>query len=328
MDIFELMKRSYELLKQNLVLFLPPLVLTYLAPVAMGIAALYILVPVLVIAGNSPTPIISLIGGGVTGGIIILILGVIIFAAIIAGMSNLNKTALLTGETRFEDFKTGVRRYFGRILGGVVLLAVIYLLLFFIGVGAAAAMIFSAIKGLLTPELLQQGTPKVFEGGLPKLFELFPKIGWPMLLKTIFRVFANFTGVALILITLAALIFIFTLFWIPAAVVDDLGVFKAIRRSVSFVKGNFYTTIGYVGLYIVAQLFTGRIFPGGGGGGGGGGPQGGYGFSLVIPPALEAIFQILIVTFFALLLFAIYADRTGKLQPVRRRGRPRKETRG
>ena len=53
MDIFELMNKSYNILKGNLILFLPPLVLTYLAPVALGIAALFIFVPVLVIAGRA-----------------------------------------------------------------------------------------------------------------------------------------------------------------------------------------------------------------------------------------------------------------------------------
>jgi hypothetical protein len=319
LDIFELMKKSYNTLKSNLILFLPPLVLNYLAPVALGIAALYIFIPVLVLAGNSPRPIISLMGGGFVGIIILLVLALALFAAIIAGMSNLNKAALLTGRSSFDEFKTGVKKYFARILGGVILFIIIYLVIFFIGVGVAIAMIFSAIKGFLTPEVLEK-LPRIFEGGSQEIFkDVFQ--GMPsglILIKTIFKLFANFSGVALILITFAGLIFVFTLFWIPALVVDELGVFKAIGRSIGFVKDNFYTTIGYFGLYIIAQLFTGRIFPGGGGGGGGGGPQGGYGFGLVIEPSLEAIFNIHITTFFFLLLFAIYVDRTGKLRPTRR----------
>ena len=315
LDIFELMNKSYNILKSNLILFLPPLVLNYLAPVALGIAALYIFVPILVLAGNSPRPIISLIGGGFVGIIILLVLALVLFAIIIAGMANLNKTALLTGKTSFDEFKTGVKKYFTRILGGVILFLIIYLIIFFVGVGAAIAMILSAIKGFLTPEGLEK-LPRIFEGGSPEVFkDVFQ--GMPsglILIKTIFKLFANFTGVALILTTIASLIFIFTLFWIPAAVIDELGVFKAIGRSISFVKENFYTTIGYFGLYIIAQLFTGSIFPGGGGGGGGVG----YGFGFVIEPSLEAIFNILIMTFFFLLLFAIYADRTEKLKPIRR----------
>ena len=302
------MKRSYEILKNNLLLFLPILVLTYLVPVALGIAALYIFVPVMVIAGNSPYPILSLIGGGFLGGIILAILALVILVAVIAGMANLNKTALLSGKTSFDDFKIGAKKYFTRILVGVIVFTIIYLLIFFVGVGTFIALILSAIKDLF---------PSIFtEGGFPELFEQgFPQIpDGLMLLKTIFKIFANFSGVALILITVSALIFIFTLFWIPATVVDDLGVFKAIGRSVSFVKENFYTTIGFIGLYIIAELFTGEIFPGGGGGGGGAG----FGFGFAISPSLEAIFSLLIMTFFVLLSFAIYADRTGKLKQTRR----------
>ena len=319
LDIFELMKKSYDILKSTLILFLPPLVLSYLVPVALGIAALYIFIPVLVLAGNSPRPIISLIGGGFVGIIILLILALALFAAIIAGMGNLNKTALLTGRSSFEEFKTGIKKYFVRILSGVVLFLIIYLIIFFIGVGVAIAMILSTIKEFLTPEVLAK-LPSIFEGGSPEIFgEIFKGMpGGLVLIKAIFKLFANFSGIALILVTIASLIFIFTLFWIPAAIIDELGIFKAIGRSIKFVKENFYTTIGYFGLYIIAQLFTGRIFPGGGGGGGGGGPQGGYGFGLVIEPSLEAIFNILITTFFFLLLFAIYADRTGKLKPAGR----------
>lgn len=313
------MKKSYSIIKSNFILFLPPLALTYLVPVALGIAALYIFVPVLVIAGNSPSPILSLIGGGFIGVVIILILSLVLFVVIIAGMANMNKTALMTGKTDFDEFKTGVKKYFARILGGMILFIVTYLIIFFIGVGATIAMIFSAIKEFLTPEALEK-LPRIFEGGSPEIFkDVFQ--GMPsglILIKTIFKLFANISGMSLVLITIASLIFIFTLFWIPAAVIDELGVFKAIGRSIRFVKENFYTTIGYFGLYIIAQLFTGRIFPGGGGGGGGGGPQGGYGFGLVIEPSLEAIFNILITTFFFLLLFAIYVDRTGKLRPTRR----------
>jgi len=141
MEIFDLMRRSYEVLKQNLLLFLPPLVLMYLAPVALGIAALYIFVPVLVIAGNSPTPILSLFGGGFVGGLILFVVALVLFTAIVAGTSNLNKAALLTSETSFDDFKIGVKKYFARILGGVIVLAIIYVVIFFIGVGAAVAMI-------------------------------------------------------------------------------------------------------------------------------------------------------------------------------------------
>jgi hypothetical protein len=75
------------------------------------------------------------------------------------------------------------------------------------------------------------------------------------------------------------------------------------------VKSNFKTTLGIAALYIIATGFTGAIFPGGGGGGGGGG-TGGYGFSMVIHAPLDAIFRLLITTFFMLYLFTAYADKT------------------
>ena len=66
-------------------------------------------------------------------------------------------------------------------------------------------------------------------------------------------------------------------------------------------------------LYIIATGFTGAIFPGGGGGGGGGAGTAGYGFSMVIPAPLEAVFQLLITTFFMLYMFVVYADKKTEL---------------
>jgi hypothetical protein len=85
-----------------------------------------------------------------------------------------------------------------------------------------------------------------------------------------------------------------------------------LKRSTAFVRKNFKTTLGLAALYIIATGFTGAIFPGGGGGGGGGGAGGGYGISLVIPAPLEAIFRLLITTFFMLYLFVVYAERSGR----------------
>jgi len=122
----------------------------------------------------------------------------------------------------------------------------------------------------------------------------------------------NTIGVWLIVVTLAGLVFLFTVFWVQSAALDDVGAFGALGRSISFVKNNFVTTLGIAALYIIATGFSGAIFPGGGGGGGGGAPTGGYGFSLVIPAPLEAIFRLLITTFFMLYMFVVYADKKEK----------------
>jgi len=126
----------------------------------------------------------------------------------------------------------------------------------------------------------------------------------------------NTFGVWLVIVTLAGLVFLFTLFWVQSAAVDDVGVLGALGRSVSFVKNNFRTTLGLAALYIIATGFTAAIFPGGGGGGGGGAGQAGYGFSLLIPAPLQAVFRLLITTFFMLYMFVIYADK--KTEPPKR----------
>ncbi len=314
LDIFELIGKSYNVLKKNLILFLPSLVLTYLAPVALAIVALYLLVPVLVVAGNLSNPII-LMGGGFIDVVILLVLAVILFVVIIAGMSNLNKTALQTGQTRFEDFKIGAKKYFGRILGGTILLGLVYLIIFSIGLGSAFTMIAPAFTGLQSSEMFKEGFPETFDcpffsGDFAAAADCPFIQGFPggmASMQPIIGAFANVSGIALILVTIAALIFIFTIFWIPAAVVDDLSIFKAIGKSVSFVRENFYTTIGFLGLFIIAELFTSQLFPPSIGGGLGG--------ISMTPGALAPLFQLIITTFFALLLFAIYIDRTEKTKP-------------
>lgn len=115
----------------------------------------------------------------------------------------------------------------------------------------------------------------------------------------------NTVGVWLVILTLAGFVFLFTLFWVQSAAIDDVGALRALARSVSFVKNNFRTTLGLAALYMIATGFTGAIFPGGGGGGGGTG----YGFSMVIPAPLEAVFRLLITTFFMLYMFVLYADK-------------------
>jgi hypothetical protein len=188
--------------------------------------------------------------------------------------------------------------YFGRVLVGIVVLAVFYLILAIVGLAGTFVVILPLIMSLLPT-----GT---IPGALPPIPSGMPEI------SRIIAAFGNTLGVWLVIITLAGLMFLFTVFWVQSAVIDNVGALRAIRRSISFVKTNFKTTLGLAALYIIATGFTGAIFPGGGGGGGGGGTGGGYGFSLVIPAPLEAIFRLLIATFFMLYLFVVYADKTRK----------------
>jgi len=295
MDLIEAFKRTLDLLRSNLILFLPPLILSYLIPVGLALAGLYIFAPILIAAANSPAPL-SVLGSGVLVAIAaIIILAVVAYAYVLAGWAAMNKNVTLNGKTVFNDFWSGTKTYFGRILGGIVILAVIYIVLVVLGIVATFAvllpLIIRFIPGAFPPISVPPGYPIA-----PDISQIIAAVG-------------NTIGVWLIVVTFAGLVFLFTVFWVQSATLDDVGALSALGRSVSFVKNNFKTALGIAALYIIATGFAGAIFPGGGGGGGGGAPSGGYGFSLVIPAPLEAIFRLLITTFFVLYMFVVYADK-------------------
>ena len=304
MDLIESFKKTVELLRSNLILFLPPLVLAYLIPAALALAGLYIFAPILIAAANTPAPLSVLVGiaGSVVGIAIIVVLALLGYAYVLAGWTGMNKSTTLTGRTAFGDFWAGTKVYFGRILGGIVVLAVIYILLVGVGFAATFVVILPLIMSLIPANILAGGSPTI-PTGLPEISRIIATVG-------------NTFGVWLVIVTLAGLVFLFTLFWVQSAAVDDIGVLGALGRSVSFVKKNFRTTLGLAAMYIIATGFTAAIFPGGGGGGGGGAGQAGYGFSLVIPAPLQAVFRLLITTFFMLYMFVIYADK--KTEPPKR----------
>jgi hypothetical protein len=297
LDLLELFKRTVELLRSNLILFLPPLVLAYLLPTALALAGLYIFAPILLATANSPAPVSVLLPGSVLAIAIIVVLALLGYAYVLAGWAEMNRNATLTGRTTFDDFWVGAKRYFGRILAGTVALAVIYLVLVIVGIGATFAVILPLIMRYL-PSGVTSGAASV-PSGLQEVSRILSAIG-------------NTVGIWIAIVTLIGLVFLFTVFWVQSAAIDNVGALGALARSVSFVRKNFKTTLGIAALYIIATGFTGAIFPGGGGGGGGGGAGGGYGFSLVIPAPLEAIFRLLITTFFVLYLFVVYAQRSGK----------------
>jgi len=302
MDLIEAFKKTVDLLRSNLILFLPPLILAYLIPVALLLAGLYIFAPVLIVAANNPAPLSVLGPGFIAAILIIIVIAILAYAYVAAAWAGMNKSATLTGRTALDDFWAGAKKYFGRILGGILALIVIHLVLIILGIAATFAVLLPLIMRFV-PTQIPPGAFPPFPTGLPEFSQIIAAIG-------------NMIGVWLVIGTLGGLVFLFTLFWVQSAALDDVGALSALGRSISFVKNNFKTTLGIAALYIIATGFTGAIFPGGGGGGGGGGAAGGgYGFSLVIPAPLEAIFRLLITTFFVLYMFVVYADRTGKLRP-------------
>jgi hypothetical protein len=298
LDLLELFKRTFELLRSNLVLLLPPLVLAYLLPAAVALAGLYIFTPILIATANSPAPLSVLIPGSVVVIVAIVVLALLGYAYVLAGWAEMNRNTTLGRKTVFNDFWTGTKKYFGRMLAGLVVLGVVYLVLGIIGVGATFAVTLPLIMRYL-PTGMASGSASQIPSGLPEFSRILASIG-------------NTVGIWVAIITLIGLVFLFTVFWVQSVAIDNVGALGALGRSISFVKNNFKTTLGIAALYVIATGFTGAIFPGGGGGGGGGGAGGGYGFSLVIPAPLAAIFRLLITTFFMLYLFVVYAERSGK----------------
>jgi hypothetical protein len=298
LDLLESFKRTVELLRSNLILFLPPLVLAYLMPTALALAGLYIFAPILIAAANGPAPLSVLVPGSVVAIAAMVILALLAYAYVLAGWAEMNKNATLTGRTVFNDFWVGTKVYFGRILVGIVVLAVIYLVFSIVGLAATFVVILPLVMRFLPTSMIPSGFPPILHG-MPDISRIIAAVG-------------NTLGIWLAIITLIGLVFLFTVFWVQSAAIDNVGALRALARSISFVKKNFKTTLGIAALYIIATGFTGAIFPGGGGGGGGGGTGGGYGFSLVIPAPLQAIFRLLITTFFMLYLFVVYAEKTSK----------------
>jgi hypothetical protein len=298
LDLLESFKRTVELLRSNLILFLPPLVLAYLMPTALALAGLYIFAPILIAAANGPAPLSVLVPGSVVAIAAIIILALLAYAYVLAGWAEMNKNATLMGRTVFNDFWVGTKAYFGRILVGIVVFAVIYLVLAIVGFAATFVVILPLIMRFLPTGTMPGAFPPI-PSGMPEISQIIAAAG-------------NTVGIWLVIITLVGLVFLFTVFWVQSVAIDNVGAPRALGRSISFVKKNFKTTLGLAALYIIATGFTGAIFPGGGGGGGGGGTAGGYGFSLVIPAPLQAIFRLLITTFFMLYLFVVYAERTRK----------------
>lgn len=307
MDLFGLFSKTYETLKSNLLLFLPPLINLYLIPVALGIAAAYVFIPIFVLVSRTGQLLSGVIVGGLLGLSILGILALVMYSAVFAGWGNMNKFALTRRKTYFGDFKSGFRKYFGRVVAAALITGLVLLVLALAGLATIVSI------GL---PMLRRTIERIPGQGLTG-----PIAGEPLeTLAKVMRLAASSGGMVLIFLTLAGLWLLFTLFWIPAIVVSDLGLLSALSRSVSFVKRNFYTTIGYAGLYIIADRFTRTVFPGGGGSGGGGGIGARYGFGFGIAPALEGVFQVLIQAFFILLLFAIYIDRTrGRRQGLNQR---------
>lgn len=311
MDLFANFKKTYETLRSNLLLFFPPLILLYLVPVGLGVAAVYVAVPIAfgIATAYAFMPIFAVtakavsasvvVVGGVISAIILLVAAVVVYSTVFAGWGYMSRAALTTGKTSFEDFKTGFRNHFGRVIVATVITISVPILL---GLSAIASVIL--IGGRAKQPTLRQlsllllrliTTGRIGNFTPAQLFQGLPSLA---------RLAASSAVVALFFATLAGIWLLFTLFWIPSIIVSQMSIAQGFSNSIAFVRENFYTVIGYAGLVIIAVRFVATIFPGVNGVA--------KRYVLLTPPALAGVFQVLIEAFFVLLLYAIYIDRTPK----------------
>ena len=306
MDLFENFKKTYDTLRVNLLLFLPPLIIAYLIPVALFITAAYAFIPIFAQTARTGSSTIILLGA-VISAILLLIAAFVMYASVFVGWGYMNRSALTSGRTNFEKFREGFVKYFFRVLGATVMIVGVLVV---IGITAFVSVI--AVGGklgklsLTTNQvilLLRQSLTTGTLSGIP--------INPQGLIASSTKFTVGVSATILFFVTLAGVWLLFTTFWIPAIVVSDTSLFHALSQSFTFVKENFYTVIGFVGLWIIADRFARTIFPGSTGVA--------KGTVIVMPSALGGVFQVLIQAFFILLLYSIYVDRA-KSAPTPKQG--------
>lgn len=297
LDLGTLITQSADRMKKNWILVIPPILTQVVVPISMFAVAAFTILP-LTLAFGLTGDYWGLIQTALIGGVILAIVGFLIDTLVTAGWAYMNKRAVVDGGTRLEDFWPGARKYFLRILGGRVLVAVIVV----VPIAALVAAFVASIASLNV-------------GPLPPPGEVSPEAIFGLLAPMILGLLGIFVIVGLI----ELLLYIFLLPWMQALVMDDLGIWASVKRSFGFVRRNFATMIGYVVIsavaWIAASWVTSLLWPSipfweltqprmyedstrllglvlGGG------------------PIVNSLISALLSAFFTLVLFVIYADRT------------------
>lgn len=131
---------------------------------------------------------------------------------------------------------------------------------------------------------------------------------------------AKALGIILIVIlSMALIVFLFAIsfliaLWFPAMVADDLGVFDALKKSISVVKTYFWPMVGITLLIML-------------GGGVAGSALGMASYIPVVGPLLTSIPSVLIQFILIVFYFEVYRDKTGKNDYMLEEG-PEPETPG
>jgi hypothetical protein len=297
MDLGALISQSAARIKRNWMLIVPPILIQVVAPIVLMTAASFVLLP-LVVAFSLTGDIWSLIQTAV-GGLLVLLIGIFLFDTFVtSGWAYMNKRAVVDGRAELADLWVGAKKYFLRILGGRILVALILAVPVAVGIVAAAASVLTLKAGQLTPP--EEITPQAIVSSVaPIIFQLL--------------------GIIVVIGLIELVLYIFLLPWMQTLVMDDLGIVKSIKSSFFFVRKNLATMIGYIVIsgaaWIAASWITSFVWPS-------------FSYSELARPTvytngahlLELMFRAnnivyyvisaLLSAFFTLLMFVIYADRT------------------
>ncbi|HXZ98550.1 MAG TPA: zinc ribbon domain-containing protein [Candidatus Acidoferrum sp.] len=297
MHLGALINRSAARLKRNWRLIVPPILTQVLAPLILTTVAFLVLLP-LVVAFGLIGDTFSLIQTAI-GGFLVLAIAIFLFDTFVtAGWAYMNKRAVVNGRTELADLWVGAKKYFLRILGGRILVALILALPVAVGTIAAAASVLTLKAWQLTPP--EEITPEAIVSLLsPIIFQLL--------------------GIVVVIGLIELVLYIFLLPWMQTLVMDDLGIVKSIKSSFFFVRKNSATIIGYIVIsgvaWIAASWITSLVWPN-------------FSYSELTNPTeysngahlLELMLRAnnivyyvtsaLLSAFFTLLMFVIYADRT------------------
>jgi hypothetical protein len=297
MDLGALINQSASRMRRNWMLILPPILIQVVAPLALMTVASFALLPLIVAFGLTGDTW-GLIETAV-GGLLVLAIGIFLFDTFVtAGWAYMNKRAVVDGRTELADLWVGAKKYFLRILGGRILVAVMFAIPVAVGIVAAAANVLTLKVGQLTPP--EEITPEAIVSLLaPVIFQLL--------------------GIIVVIGLVELVLYIFLLPWMQALVMDDLGIVKSIKSSFAFSRKNLATMIGYVVIsgvaWVVASWIASFIWPS-------------FSYSELTRPTIYAngahllelmfrannivyyVISALLSAFFTLLMFVIYADRT------------------
>jgi len=297
MDLGALISQSAARIRNNWILIVPPILTQVVVPLAFLVVASFTLFPLLVafgLTGDTWSLIQTIVGG-----VLLFAIGIFLVDTFLtAGWAYMNKRAVIDGRTRLADLWVGAKKYFLRILGGRILVAIIFVLPVALGIAALVASTVSLNIGQLTP---------------PE--EVAPAAILSLLAPIIF----GLLGIILVVGLVELVLYIFLLPWMQALVMDDLGILKSIKSSFVFTRRNFATMIGYIVISGVALLaaswVASLVWPS-------------FSYSELTSPTIYAdgtrllelmlrannivyyVISAILSAFFTLLMFFIYADRT------------------